>query len=55
MPVPICILDRQSGVYLAANQAYAALLGLKSQQLLHNRPQDLPATLDASSLTKILQ
>lgn len=54
LPVPICILDRLTGVYLEVNQAYADLLGLKRETLLRQPDSTLPASLGASNLQKIL-
>ncbi len=54
LPVPICILDRLSGVYLDGNQAYAELLGLKRETILQQRDSDLPANLGANNIHKIL-
>lgn len=54
VPVPICILDRLSGVYLESNQAYADLLGLKRESILRQHDSDLPASLGASNIKTIL-
>lgn len=53
LPVPICILDRLTGVYLEANQAYANLLGLKRENLLNQPDSSQPASLGASNIQKI--
>jgi HD-GYP domain-containing protein (c-di-GMP phosphodiesterase class II) len=53
LPVPMCVLDRLSGVYLEANQAYAELLGLKRESILHKSGADLTAGLGEGDLRQI--
>ncbi len=53
LPVPICILDRLTGVYLEANQAYADLLGLSRDKFLNQPDSNQPVSLGASNLQKI--
>lgn len=54
LPVPICILDRLTGIYLESNQAYADLLGLKREAILGQPDSILPANLGTNNLQKIL-
>ena len=53
LPVPMCVLDRLSGVYLEANQAYAELLGLKRENIVHKSGADLTAGLGEGNLKQI--
>ncbi|HEY4691879.1 MAG TPA: HD domain-containing phosphohydrolase [Bellilinea sp.] len=53
LPVPMCVLDRLSGVYLEVNQAYAELLGLKRDGILHKYSADLTAGLGEGNLKQI--
>lgn len=53
LPVPMCVLDRLSGVYLEANQAYAELLGLQRESILYKKGADLTAGLGEGSLKQI--
>ena len=53
LPVPMCVLDRLSGGYLEANQAYAELLGLKRESILHKSGADLTAGLSEGNLKQI--
>lgn len=54
LPVPVCILDRLTGVYLEGNQAYADLLGIKRETLLRQLDSNLPANLGANNFHRIL-
>lgn len=54
LPMPICILDRLTGVYLEVNQAYADLLGLKCENILHQPDSNLSASLGSSNIDRIL-
>jgi len=50
LPVPVCVLDRLTGVYLEANPAFARLLGLKREQILQKNGSELPAGLSDGNL-----
>ena len=53
MPVPMCILDRLTGHYLDANDAFAGLLGQKRENIVHRSGADLPAGLGENNLKNI--
>ena len=54
MPVPMCVLDRLTGKYLDANDAFARLMGLNRENILHKSGADSPAGLGDDNLKKIL-
>lgn len=55
LPVPMCIVDRQTGVYLEVNPAFARLLGLQRRQIVNQKGSDLPAGPGDSSLKNIFK
>ena len=54
LPIPMCVLDRLTGIYLDANDEFARLLGLKRENILHKNGADLTAGLGDGNLKKIL-
>lgn len=54
LPVAACIIDRQSRIYLEANERFVELVGVSREAVVGQREEDLPAGLGIANLDKIL-
>lgn len=54
LPVAACLIDRESRVYLEANDRFVELVGVPRERIIGQREEEIPAGLGIANLDKII-